>query len=679
LPVGTGLRAGLYSVGKVLGQGGFGITYLGSDTHLKRPVAIKEFFPQIQGCVRIGTAVRPGGMITQAEFSEQRTKFLGEGQRLAQFQHPHIVKVFALFEDNNTAYMVMELLKGKTLLRIVEERGPLDEAEALEHITQVAEALSALHACELLHRDVKPENVIVTESRRAVLLDFGSAREFVAGKTRRMTTTLTPGYAPLEQYGQCARFGAPSDIYSLAATLYHLLTGKMPIPATDRASGVELRAPRLLNPKISSHVSSAVLSAMEVAVAARPQSMEEFLKALDRSQPPSGTRTNNDRARPNGASSAHPIPPKEAGGIIVNVDRTGSVPIDREVIVNVASAVAGHSIDRFLPCKSVSLSRKQQSWPIQLAPGQYRIWATCTVGTNEVPVFGTRVLESNELDLAVPPGNLPVNVMLGRVADRLYLCAGKPSVSVGGGGSIDKGAERGIVIIDRAGGFIPDHGVRLYFAQAVNGAGEPNQTHKSMKLGPLGKRNQSWRIELARGQYRISARCTMISEHVSASGAQFLGATKTVDSNWCDVVVPSGDRSVHVKLTRFVNRLLLTSDEAVAPTCKDDPGATRVSVVLISPCSSGSDVWLALFKTNRPGERVFQRCENVQKGRNRLDLYVECGQYLLVCAVVEDAPPGSAGSGENVRELNEMQFKAVQTKRVRIVIDLDRLTVREVS
>ena len=214
-----------------------------ADTGSKRAVAIKEFFPQVQGCSRNGTAVRPGGMITQAEYLEEKSKFLAEGQRLAQFQHPHIVKVFSLFEENNTAYMVMELLKGKTLLRIIEGHGPLEQTEALTYITQIAEALDVIHSAKLLHRDIKPENIIITEARRAVLLDFGSAREFAAGKTRRMTTTLTPGYAPLEQYGQRARFGVPSDIYSLAATLYHLLTGEIPIQATDRVSGVELPAP----------------------------------------------------------------------------------------------------------------------------------------------------------------------------------------------------------------------------------------------------------------------------------------------------------------------------------------------------------------------------------------------------------------------------------------------------
>ena len=280
LPVGTRLQGDLYSVGKVLGQGGFGITYLGSDTALKRAIAIKEFFPQLQGCSRSGTTVQPGGMITPVEYLEEKNKFLAEGQRLAQYQHTHIVKVFSLFEENNTAYMVMELLKGRTLLRIVEDDGPLDEVEAVAYTSQIGEALDVIHSSGLLHRDIKPENIIIAEGGRAVLLDFGTAREFTAGKTRQMTTTLTLGYAPLEQYGQRARFGVASDIYSLGATLYHLLTGEVPVQATDRAAGVELAAPRRLNHKISTHIDGAVLSAMELRVDKRPQSVGDFLNTL---------------------------------------------------------------------------------------------------------------------------------------------------------------------------------------------------------------------------------------------------------------------------------------------------------------------------------------------------------------------------------------------------------------
>src|SRR5437879_782833 len=136
------------------------------------------------------------------------------------------------------AAAVHALPPGTTL-----QGGPLSEREAVAAIEQVGAALAVVHQASLLHRDLKPENVMVTEEGRVVLVDFGTAREFAAGKTKRMTTLLTPGYAPLEQYGQQARFGAFTDVYALGAMLYHLLTGAVPVVATDRAAGVMLAAP----------------------------------------------------------------------------------------------------------------------------------------------------------------------------------------------------------------------------------------------------------------------------------------------------------------------------------------------------------------------------------------------------------------------------------------------------
>ena len=266
LPAGTVLQGGGFVVEGLLGQGGFGITYKSRDTRLSRTVALKEFFPQAQGCLRRGTTVHPSGGITIGEFHEERNKFLEEGQRLAQFQHPSIVRVFSLFEENNTAYMVMEFLKGKTLLKMVEETGPLEERLLVQLIEQVAGALGVVHQANVIHRDIKPENIMLVQDNRAVLVDFGTAREFAAGKTRKMTTMLTPGYAPLEQYCQHARFEVYTDIYALGATTYHLLTGQVPIQATDRAAGVELAAPRRLNSSISRQVSDAVMWAMEMQV-----------------------------------------------------------------------------------------------------------------------------------------------------------------------------------------------------------------------------------------------------------------------------------------------------------------------------------------------------------------------------------------------------------------------------
>jgi len=176
---------------------------------------------------------------------------------------------------------VMEFLRGRSLAKLVEERGgALGEQEAVGYILKVCDALKVVHKKGYLHRDIKPENIIVCEDGRVVLIDFGAARAYMAGKTRRMTVILTPGYAPLEQYTEQAKRGAYTDIYALGATLYHLLTGQVPPTAPDRVQGVNLVPPHQLNPKVSRHVSDAVMKAMEMKVDERPQSVEEFVKLL---------------------------------------------------------------------------------------------------------------------------------------------------------------------------------------------------------------------------------------------------------------------------------------------------------------------------------------------------------------------------------------------------------------
>lgn len=271
------MDGGKFTVGKMLGQGGFGITYLGGDTTLSRSVAIKELFPQ--GCTRQGTTVHPSGTIA-ADYQVNKQKFLDEARVLAQFHHKGIVQVYGMFEENNTAYMVMEFVKGKTLQKLVDTRGPLPEKEVVNYITQAADALGAVHEAGFLHRDIKPDNLMVTENGRVVLVDFGTARQFASGKIKRMTAMLTPGYAPLEQYGQQAQFGVFTDLYALGGTCYHLLTGQLPVQATDRAAGVQLQSPHQINHEVSQTVSDAVMWAMEMRADRRPQSAQDFIKAI---------------------------------------------------------------------------------------------------------------------------------------------------------------------------------------------------------------------------------------------------------------------------------------------------------------------------------------------------------------------------------------------------------------
>ena len=279
LSPGACLANGEYQIEQPLGQGGFGITYQGVDTRLNRPVAVKEFFPE--GCWRKGETVVSAGRWNSDTYSNAKEKFLLEGQTLGQFNHPGIVRVFYYFEENNTAYMVMEYLEGKTLAQILKQRqGKLSERETLKYAVQVGQALKLLHSSRFLHRDIKPDNIMLANDGRIVLIDFGAARDFTSNCTIRHTTMLTPGYAPLEQYGRALKHGAFSDIYALGSTLYHLLTGKAPVSAIERAAGVELKTVREVNPQISVAVSEAIAKAMIMDVNERLQSVEEFLNLL---------------------------------------------------------------------------------------------------------------------------------------------------------------------------------------------------------------------------------------------------------------------------------------------------------------------------------------------------------------------------------------------------------------
>jgi len=278
LPVGATLADGRYQVIGIIGRGGFGITYEVGDTRLKRRVAVKELFPE--------SAVRHGSMVltppqARASFRSARDRFLREARVLARFTHPGIVRVYEVFEEHGTAYLVMERLSGRTLVDVLRARNePFTEAEVLDVAARVAAALRPVHAAGVLHRDVNPSNVMLTEHGRIVVIDFGLARDFDPGQTMGMTRMVTPGYAPIEQYRGEGRFGPTTDIYGLAATCYRLATGRVPVAAVGRDAGGDLPSPHRLNPAISKQVSDAVLDGLELEPAHRPQDLDAFLARL---------------------------------------------------------------------------------------------------------------------------------------------------------------------------------------------------------------------------------------------------------------------------------------------------------------------------------------------------------------------------------------------------------------
>jgi parallel beta-helix repeat protein len=280
LPAGTLLANGRYQLQQVLGQGGFAITYLALDTQLKRTVAIKELCPQ--GCIRDAHNQVAPITLPPDQFAQIRQRFVEEAQLVAQLNHPGIVRIYDVFQQNNTGYMVMEYLHGETLgAKLKRAGGVLPVDEAVDYILQVCDALEVVHHAGYIHRDIKPDNIIHCADGRLVLIDFGAARHFVANQTATYTVMLTPSYAAPEQYSSAGRLDPRTDIYGLAATLYHLITGVPPLPALDRTSGFDLPAPHLVEPEVGEALSDAILQGLAMRMDERPASVAEFAQLIN--------------------------------------------------------------------------------------------------------------------------------------------------------------------------------------------------------------------------------------------------------------------------------------------------------------------------------------------------------------------------------------------------------------
>ena len=282
LKTGALLRHETYRIEKILGQGGFGITYLATDLGLDRLVAIKEFFPK-DYCDRVGdTSHITLGTSSSAEFvSRLKAKFLKEARNIAKLDHPGIIKIHAAFEENNTAYYVMDYIKGESLSEKVKRQGPLSMDTALKYIKGIGNALEYIHTKHINHLDLKPANVMVRESDDIpILIDFGLSKQYDSDGNQTSTTPtgISHGFAPLEQYndGGVKEFSPQTDIYSLAATLYYLVSGIVPSHATkliEDGINFPTNFPQVIQPAISIGMASARKN--------RYSSVALFLNALD--------------------------------------------------------------------------------------------------------------------------------------------------------------------------------------------------------------------------------------------------------------------------------------------------------------------------------------------------------------------------------------------------------------
>ncbi|MBF0462765.1 MAG: SUMF1/EgtB/PvdO family nonheme iron enzyme [Magnetococcales bacterium] len=287
LPPGTRLL--WFEIVKVLGKGGFGITYLGRDTNQKQWVAIKEYLPSAYAARGNHHAVLPHSPADAKTFDWGLDRFLKEAQTLAQFHHPSIVRVTSFFRSGNTAYMVMEYVEGEGLDSLLRRHKTLDEATLKKLLPLLLDGLEILHKADYIHRDIKPPNIFLRKTNdMPVLLDFGSARQSVAGRSEQMTSLLSMGYSPFEQYDSTgSRQGPWSDIYAMGGVLYRAITGQKPLEASIRAAARLRNAPDPLPAAeemgkglYSTDFLRAVDLALRVVGAERPQSIQEWRPLL---------------------------------------------------------------------------------------------------------------------------------------------------------------------------------------------------------------------------------------------------------------------------------------------------------------------------------------------------------------------------------------------------------------
>lgn len=280
LPSGTLLQGGKYRIQRFISSGGFGNTYEAIDVDHNKKVAIKEFFMK-DSCNREETTNRVivATKAKEEQVARMKNKFMKEACALQNMSHPNIVHVENAFEENATAYYVMDYIEGTSLNDIIKVAGSLSETKALDYIMQIAEALRYVHSKNILHLDIKPGNIMVDKNGKAILIDFGASKQYDEVTGENTSTLLginTTGYAPAEQsYRGFVQFAPSTDIYALGATLYKLLTGITPPDAQMLKDGEAELAP--LPSNISESVKKSIKEAMRPLRKDRPQSIEEWV------------------------------------------------------------------------------------------------------------------------------------------------------------------------------------------------------------------------------------------------------------------------------------------------------------------------------------------------------------------------------------------------------------------
>ncbi|SDB25423.1 PASTA domain, binds beta-lactams [Ruminococcaceae bacterium FB2012] len=277
-----------YIIGKVIGYGGFGVTYAAYDPLLEMKVAIKEYLPSEFSTRVVGqTQVTVFGGDKAEQFADGMHKFVDEAKKLAKFQStPGVVRIFDSFECNNTAYIVMELLEGETLSEKLKREGKISVDDTIAMMTPVIQSLDVVHKDGIIHRDIAPDNIFITKDGQVKLIDFGAARYATTTHSRSLTVVIKPGYSPEEQYRSRGDQGKHTDVYAVAATMYRMITGEAPPDALERRAYFENKKKDILKPihefipDIDRNKENAILNALNVRVEDRTPDMQTLMDEL---------------------------------------------------------------------------------------------------------------------------------------------------------------------------------------------------------------------------------------------------------------------------------------------------------------------------------------------------------------------------------------------------------------
>ena len=290
LPDGTPLLGDQFTIDRALSNGGFGITYLAKDNYLDRSVVIKECYPEVF-CMREGKDVLVRSDQHKEKYRTIVKMFMREARSIAKMRHPNIVGVHRIFEDNQTAYMVLDLIHGRDLLSIINDKSePLPPQQMREILIKVLDAVDLVHQNDLLHRDISPDNILLDKWGNPFLIDFGAAREEASRETRAVSAVLVvkDGYSPQEFYFAGGKQGPSSDLYALGATFYHLISGAAPPNSQTRMAEFAGNNPDPCEPLVGRFPEfdhaflAAIDKAMQILPKARLQSATEWLNIINK-------------------------------------------------------------------------------------------------------------------------------------------------------------------------------------------------------------------------------------------------------------------------------------------------------------------------------------------------------------------------------------------------------------